>query len=383
MKWLGFQRVAFTSVRMDVAEIKRRAKEPHVKDLAADIAQHGEEPIQAPTIRMPGKTLLCGRDRMAALSVNKVKRVWVHVAQCDDMEARELELSEGIYRRAENRAELIAQLVALKEQQVAAEQAEREQKDPGSVSRSAQDTPRATARRQVAQAAGITVEAVRQDEARARQRAVAPGVTVSRAAPDRVMNVEAPEAAPADEPMPSLNLLGCDDSSTRAVCKFAAPLQWAIDDCDKHLRLALGALTRVAGMPVGLKLRAAVDRAAAVVRAERPESVCPKCKGLPKSTVGVCDFCSGEGFVSAERAKQAPRECLNVDRPIVIVNGQAMPYAAVRAGARPMSAAPAANGKRVRVEDSAGNDLLGQAMAAEEAELADELTYVPDDETAF
>src|SRR6185295_13430223 len=121
MRWVGYEQIRIASIHVDAANIRKRTKAAHVAELAGDIRARGEEPIHAPTVRGSDRRLLCGRDRIAALMVLKVKKIWCHVVDCTDAEARELELAENIYRRADNRAELIAELVNLKEQQLRAD----------------------------------------------------------------------------------------------------------------------------------------------------------------------------------------------------------------------------------------------------------------------
>lgn len=321
MKWLGYKRFAFKSIKMDVADIRRRAKEKHVTDLAANIREHGDEPIHAPTIRAGAKQLLCGRDRMAALLILKAKRLWVRLAECTDLEAADLEASENIHRRPDNPNEVIAKAVAIKERLLSANES-------GQPSRPKtdryQDSTKAVARKLVARDHGMTVAAVKKREQRyedEREKSSTGDAVLFGAAPVEV------EEAP-----PTLNLLGCDDASTRAVMKFARPVQAAIDEADKHLRLALGALKPLDATDIGQDLRKQVERVGALVRSHRPESICPWCKGLPKATVGNCGGCGGAGYVSAEKVQRAPSECFFREPPLVIVKGKAQPYADVRDG---------------------------------------------------
>lgn len=319
MKWLGYKRLAFKSVRMDVPDIRRRSKERHVTDLAADIREHGDEPIHAPTIRMPRKELLCGRDRMAALLITKAKRLWVRLAECSDLEAADLEASENIHRRQDSRSDVIAKAVSVKERLLS-------EREGVTVSQAPQHSAKAAARRAVARAAGVSTGAVRQAEHRAKKRAessaTVPGETALSSAP----------AAEAEEPAPTLNLLGCDDSSTRTVMKFARPIQEAIDEADRHLRLAQTAIARMPAGALQQDLKEQVRRLASLVRSHRPESICPWCKGLPKATIGSCGGCGGDGFVSAEKVGRAPSECFFRDPPLVVINGKSQPYADVRDG---------------------------------------------------
>jgi ParB-like chromosome segregation protein Spo0J len=379
MKWLGYKQIAFTSVSMDVADVRARSKAAHVADLAANIREHGDEPIHAPTVRMPGYRLLCGRDRMAALLVLKAKRLWVRLAECSDEEAADLEASENIHRRLDDRDEVIARAVRAKEALLSARAKVGTNVPPShrvmpATTAPSKQTIKAEARKLVARDHGTTPTAIKQAEKRARAAAK------ESAAEGSACPTPSVTAAVAVEPAffePNLNLLGCDDDSTRAVCKFAKPYQEAIDEADKHLRLALGALKKIEQSALGQELRAQVERVGSLVRSKRPEFICPWCKGLPKATFGICGGCNGQFYVSAEVAARADAKLLEADPPIVAYHGKPMPYADALAGKLPKNGGA---GKSIRVVDSDGNDLLGAAMAEEERELADELEEMAEEE---
>jgi len=320
MKWEGYRQVKLASIHTDWSEIKRRMKSPHVKELAADIAAAGDEPIHAPTIRAQGKRLLCGRDRLAAALLNKRSRIWVHVADCDDDEAKGLELRENIYRRpVANRAEMLAELVALKEQHL---RAAAESGDMSPLPRGASDqTVKAEARKQVARAAGITPASVKKAEQRAADKAEA--------------DPFAPVGEVASEWIPNLKLLGVPGDDARALCELAAPRQAAIDEADKHLRLAQAALKRVEQDTAMQQLYADVHRVASRVRSCRPEMICPWCKNVP-ALRATCSGCQMAGYVSEEQGRGAPRELVDTNfAPLVAVNGAFRTYADAAAGNLP------------------------------------------------
>jgi len=376
MNWKGYKKVAFTSVKTDQADIRARSKQPHVSDLAANIREHGDEPIHAPTVRVPGNVLLCGRDRMAALLVLKTKRVWVRLAECTDEEAADLEASENIYRRHDDHDSVIARAVRAKEALIRASSTSGD-KCPasGTASKKAPKSTQAVkaeARRQVARDAGVTAGAIKQSEQRAAVKESAAG-----AHGPALREPAAPAVVPALPP--TLNLLGCDDASTRAVCAFAKPYQDAIDEADKHLRLALGALKKIEMSRLGQELRMQVERVGGLVRSKRPEFICPWCKGLPKATFGVCGACNGEGYVSAEVAARADGKLLEASPPVVAFHGRPVPYLDARDGRLPKNGAPPAPGRSIQVVDEQGRDLLARAAEEEERELAGELAVEYDE----
>lgn len=317
---------------MDVADVRRRTKQQHVVDLANDIRERGEEPIQAPTVRAADKKLLCGRDRMAALMLMKARKLWVHVVECTDDEAAELELSENVYRRTENRSELLARLVALKEQKIRADATQ------GGTPVPPAQRVKAEARKDVAKAAFVTTAAVKKAEQRARDSAAGhpPGLPSE-------------PAAAAVEPAlftPCIDLLGLPvNGATRVANDWSAGVQAAIDEADKYLRLAQAALKKLEACAfhntTAQQLRDDVHRVASRVRSVRPHSICPWCKHVPKATES-CNPCHTLGYVSEEVAARAPAVCLDKARPVVMWRGQPVPYADAVAGRWPKNGS---NGK--------------------------------------
>lgn len=382
MNWLGYRQVRIASIHVEAADIKKRTKAAHVAELAGDIRARGEEPIHAPTIRAKDRKLLCGRDRVAALLCLKVKKIWCHVVECDDKEAKELELAENIYRRADNRSELIAQLVSLKEQQIAAQRAAAE---PGTVSQAPYAQPRAIARKAVAKAAGISPAAVRKAEQRAAKNdsGAGPGragtetpsearrESAASSSPEDMTGSGGAAGATQEEDVQPLTLdllgLGVDDDGARAVMDLAVGEQAAIDDADKHLRLAQSALSRFSLAVVQQELKEQVRRVASMVRAARPEAICPWCKGLPQ--IAKCEPCHTLGWVTAEKRERAPKE-LREGPPMVAIDGVFYPYADVRDGKL-----PAKNGKAAKPEKRI-KTVLGDGAG-------NEIEFVPDEEQAY
>jgi hypothetical protein len=319
MKWFGYRQIALKSIIVDAPDIRAREKAAHVAELASDIRTRGEEPIHAPTVRAGSNTLLCGRDRFAALRTLKAKKLWVHVVDCDETEARELELAENIYRRADNRSELIAQLVSLKEQQLkSAEQAGMTRRAGVTVSQLAPQTIKAQARREVARAAGVTTAAVRQAEVRsARAKGVARdghGAAGEPLTGDQLLPHETPVPGGNLE-RPCIDLLGTPREHAEAdgLLEECSAIQAAIDEADKYMRLALAATkpleTTLFTNGEQQEIRREIQRVGSLVRSKRPGSICPWCKGLAQQ-IPECGGCRNDRWVSAERAATAPVECV-------------------------------------------------------------------------
>jgi ParB-like chromosome segregation protein Spo0J len=379
VKWLGFKQLAVKSIVVDAVDIKRRKVKTHVLDLAKDIAEHGGEPIHAPTIRDDNMTLLCGRDRFAATLVNGAKRLWVHVVHCNDDEAKALELAENIYRRADNRAELIAQLVRLKEQHIRAED-DGKRAAGEAVSDAPQNSPKARARKEVARAAGVSTAAVRQAEARAAKSAkeaeltLRGGVTVSQAPAASGETEKEEEAQPEAELPAGFQAYGVAvppeerDAIAETVTWLkslelsARQVVAAMTDAEKHHQFAI-APAHIQG------IRERAQQLGHALREAIPAGLCPYCKDQAK-LMDACAGCGGVGVVGRNAGDHVPRELLATDPVMVAVNGQIVPLAEAGAPAKPKAKK---NDKAIHVEvidevGAAPRELTLDRSVAEESE---------------
>ena len=368
MKWLGYKQVSAKSIRVDMVDIKRRMTLQHVKDLAADISAAGEQPIHAPTIRTTDD-ILCGRDRYAAMLLNKTKKLWVHVAECSDAEARQLELRENIYRRPTEkteRAKQLAELVQLAQQRYAVEdEAKREAGEV--VSEAPQDSPKARARRDVARAAGVSTETVKKAEQRAANSAKEAelthggGGTVS----------PAPAIVPTELPA-GFQAYGLDvpESERGVVVETIEWLKGLEADARKVVAAMTGAEKHRHWAMSPVHAQAIKERAQALGQALRdamPAGLCPYCKDRPE-LMDACNGCGGVGIVGRHAGDHVPHELLAADPVMVAVDGQIVPLA----GWKPAKAKAKKNGKPIHVEvvdeDGAARDLTLERDAAEESE---------------
>jgi hypothetical protein len=372
MKWQGYKQIALKSIIVDAPDIRKRMKAPHVVELANDIRAAGEQPIHAPTIFAPSNALLCGRDRFAALMILKAKRIWVHVADCSPGEADELELRENIYRRpVENRAELLAQLVALKEQEIRA----REGGERGNTVTPSAQSVKAQARKEVARAAGVKPAAVKRAEQRAAAKDSAPGGHGPQGEP-----ASAPAPVACETPAGGGNLppklpdgfddlgLGMDQGEIERV-NAATGL---VAGWEKATTAILTQLTRQGG-PLAAghiqRIRTAGQALGHAIRDAAPVKRCLYCKGHA-ALVANCFACGQTGFMGRNDDGNAPAELRAAGKDArVAVNGAFVPYDgaldALKRAPAPKAAKPGA--KRVSVQDEAGRDL----------------TFVPDDGLAF
>lgn len=376
MKWIGEKVVTVSSLHLDAADIRARMKEAHVIELAESSERTGKEYIHPPIVRMPGKQLLCGRDRIAGCLVRKDKKVRVRLVECDDAEAKRLEKIENLYRRpVENRAKQIAELVAMEEAEL-----RRGETQAGTVSHlhgasnqeettiyagtvdqdSSPQAITAEARKRVAAAAGVSTAAVR----KAQQRASAEDSEATKrhgAAGDPPTGPGEPHETPlvAAESASCIDLLGVTDDNGWLVSEHAGAQQRAIDAADQHLRQALAALKPIEHTRQGQELRVQVQRVGELVRSARPAVICPLCKALGRILFGrICNVCHEDGYVTQEVAERQARELLSGD-PLVAIDGQFYLREDVKAGRMPPKNGHAkkARGLAVTTTDGVEHDL--------------------------
>lgn len=188
MRWLEYRRDRIDDLWLDRADIARRMEQPHVKRLAESFDATGGEPGNAPWVTDDG-ALVAGRDRIAAAMLRGAEEITVRVGEFTPYELRRATLIEQL-RRPANQDALVAELVALKEQEFREGETTHDPGTPGhpacppsrelpnnmfTNSPGRPTTPRGAARAAVAVDTGKTVDAVRAAERRAEQKA-APSV---------------------------------------------------------------------------------------------------------------------------------------------------------------------------------------------------------------
>lgn len=316
--------------------------EPRIKRLAASIK--GVTQI-APIVVQPmdggGYKLWAGHDRFAAITLAGKQTIRADIRTGSEADFLLLQLAENDERR--HQAELVTEYVAKAAESLKAGEGQNGDLSPPS---------KAQARAAIAGAKGIQPESMRKAEQRARKRdeitATSAAAAEKRAAalPLNTGATEGLEAAPEPD---TLDRLGLEDASSKAVMNFARKDQDAIDRADQLLRQAQTALMGMTPGPVQQELHAQVHRVASLVRSHRPEAICPWCKGLPKADVPPCKPCGGAGYVSAEVKARAPAE-LRDGPTLVAIDGQFIPYMDAKAGKLPgKNGAPKKPGKRFEV----------------------------------
>jgi hypothetical protein len=354
VKWGNYVQKRLEALDLPGDMTKRQAQ-PHVKALAADIAELGEEPIHAPVFRDETGKIISGRDRMAALLLNGAKRCWIRWASCTDEEAQDLEASENLYRRNDDRAALIAKRVGQVADSIAAAITQ-----PGTLSH-VTNSVKAIARKRVAKEAGITPAAVRKAEQReaaksSKKNAIdvpSPG----RAGGDPTTEAaRGGEAAITPEPPDMIAMHGV--SAPAAWLAEVANTVVALGEADKLLRQAQAAVKRIkdGNYPgaVYQRLYAHIHAAAADVRYATPVAVCVYCRdpGGGAGRRAECNGCGKTGFLLAEQLTCVPRELLEPDAKPVTRAASAVAVQKARLQQVPRSKAT------LRIQDDAGNPIV-------------------------
>lgn len=146
---------------------------------------------------------------------------------------------------------------------------------------------------------------------RAAIQSVAAQVGVSESTVDRAVAKQKPAPENSAPPGPCINTFGLTDIPP-AVLETAREAQVIIDEADRLLRNAQGALAKLEGLigfPATLAqdLKKRVHEAAHAVRSSRPEALCPYCK----AAVNECSACGGTRLALQLHMKQGvPAEFL-------------------------------------------------------------------------
>src|SRR6185312_7321887 len=208
-----------------------------------------------------------------------------------------LELTENIYRRADNRAELLARLVQLQKQKIRAEEKEATGNTvagAGGASRPPKHEKTVTkeARAAVARAAGVSPVAVKRAEERA-----AAAKAEEAEAPDETEQ----EGAIVYELPEGFNTFGLIVSQDEI--REIENITLVLGDWDKANRRTLGHLTdieKAGGAALApthaQKIRERLQAAGHAIRDAIPASLCYFCKSLD-ALKSACPACGGTGVV--------------------------------------------------------------------------------------
>lgn len=310
MHVIGIKTVRINRLNLP-GDFKQRVEHPRITERAESAKKFGI--LAEPMVRKRDYRVIYGRDRIAtAVRIGKTE-MDVKLVECSDDEAYELELLENVQRRHDSDEQRLGfeRMVKLYEDQVRGDvEAGALPPDPrrGPGRRK---TPRGMARDRVARELGIKPASVKRKEARIK------------------VSLRNEKLDGERKPAPQIELIGMDvtDEFLREVEK----IQQLIDGAAGHLNTALTALTQCEKLPYPpARLQRIYDEvrvAASLVRANKPASMCPWCKGLP-TLQEQCGSCLGSGWISVEAAKTVPQELwVAGDKALVTYRGQ---YARVR-----------------------------------------------------
>jgi len=332
MNWVGYAKVPVKRLKLP-GDIPARMKMPHVIELSDSIASSGDELVNAPAVDRDTMELLAGSDRMAAELLRKSKAVWCHMAtDVSESDRANVEFIENFHRRVDDRDKLIARRV----ERIAGKL------NPDKVSAinvgktGAKKTAKGLAREQVARELDTTPEAVRAAEKRA-------------AEPDE----PSPEVEKQELP-PPVETWGVPVEHLAQEFASVRIAQEAMRVADRHLQSAqraLSALKDGGGIAAHIhaRLYSTVHSAAAHVRSDIPEALCPYCKGLAHRR-DKCNGCQGIGYVGSEGLLGVAEE-LKLGGPLACVpDGKGGFVKVVQPKAAP-------KGKALQIQDADGNPI--------------------------
>lgn len=321
IKWLKNKIVSLDSITVEKG-FKARLKAQHVIDLAASIKASGL--IELPVIDSD-KHIVAGRDRLAALMLNKVERHEVRVCSGSAADKEILTIEEN-YRRRRNDdyAAQASRLVALgvKELGSAALDVATDGELPAARPEKSAKAPKAKGRPKGAKGKAIeaaakklnrTPEAIRsatrREEAKEEAKEVALG-HVPWPAPVDMFDLE-PTKAQRDNEFPAIR-------ATQEVLRQAGR---AVDKVLRELTAVLtGTENPIQGTAYARTYEYAKALAETIRRADY-DSVCPACKDLPHRKA-TCGYCQNVGYVSSHLIDGCAPELLQRGENAVVSNGK-------------------------------------------------------------
>jgi len=295
MRWGDSREVALRSI-VAPGDVKERQASPHVVQLAEDIRELGGEPGNPLWVRKVrgGWQLIAGRDRYSALALLGAKVAPVRVVEdATPQELHDLEVSENLHRRVDDRDALIRERVRKVAERI---QAARESSVTNVPKPGRPKSAEGEAREVVAAQLGTTPAAVKQAVHRAEAREEGEG-RADEEAPEPRRPPPPIETFGAPLPPQLLDVPGlvrqfnAIDQAAREVSRKAADLGMFASSSPEDVSL----------------IQEAAKALGALVRSLAPASVCPYCKAAE----GVkCSACRERGWVTAQVLQSAPREKL-------------------------------------------------------------------------
>jgi len=289
---IGHKSIPLSRLRLPGTFAKLMA-EPRIEKRATSIAAWGI--IHEPIVRRSDWKVIDGLDVIAACFRLGREHEIMKVIDCTDAEAVSMRLEANTQRRHDTQ-----EAEQLRDQQwrlfLAEAQAPKKRNKAGSGKKGRPLTDKGRARRALAKRRGVTPETIRREEYRRKE--------VSKdlfgLLPDE----------------PTIETLGMDLEQ-----KFVGEvneIQKSLHKVDYVIRRGLAHLQHIRSaklpFPAELldRLYAALAEANQSIRASRPASLCPWCRGLGGAQQ-YCVSCRGNGFVTEAQLEGAPKELLSGD----------------------------------------------------------------------
>jgi hypothetical protein len=312
MKIIGIKTVAIRTIVLP-AGFRERMAHPRIAERAKSLERVGV--LHEPIVRKSDMRLIAGRDRVASAMHAGWTEMPVKLVHCTDAEMREIEMVENAHRRhsADEQRDAMVRLLAFY-----TEQAQKEiwNQDPST------DAPlvrpaRMLAREKLANELGVQPASLRRRELRHK---AAKQAQAEKKAPN---NVRAP--TPTETADHGVRAIGMELDAT--FLAQTVRINEHLGRIEATLSTALRRLTQMRdeGLPFAAqrhtRLYEAIQAVSAEVRATKPESLCPYCKGL-EGAQETCTACLGAGWINAMQAVHVPHELwLEGERAVIHVEG--------------------------------------------------------------
>jgi hypothetical protein len=290
---------------------------------------------------------------MAALLANRTKRCWIRVADADEQERSDLEASENLHRRQDNRDELIARRVHRIVEKIAATKGRIASRRGVAVAR--RDV--ASARKRVAAQLGTTSKAIKSAEERAGRAKGGIGdvkaVRRQGGIGGQALYVEtgavdteaATDLRPAPDRRAELETFGVE--VTHEFCDEVAITRGALRKADLLLQQAQAALkvltTQNFPGAVYQDLKAAIHAAGANVRLAVPAVACVYCRDAlgTQGRRANCNGCGKHGYLLLSQRDAVPKELLAKGaKPVTGVSRSAAKRVSIDEDGQPIEVEP-------------------------------------------
>lgn len=265
--------------------------------------------LHEPMVRKSDGLLVHGCRRVAAALHNGESEVLVKLIECNDNEVELIRKIENAHREHLSREEL-AKLVDTISRMLISFEPEGCKPPP---SKRMLKLPKTKAREIVADALGITPDAVKKSLQREKQRK---GRLRAITSHDDDLGIRSPWAELDDEFRSQTNrIVGVTNGAAQLVQKAMQQLTQMADGT--ALPLHSNRINHV---------REDLAVCARALRGLLPTCLCPYCKGAPVLQP-KCSACIGSGYITRSQEEGVPKELWDEENPVVSVSGQFVPLA--------------------------------------------------------